>query len=153
MIEITFTVLGDPVPWERASSNGNRRFTAPRTRAQEKLVADAAKAAGAVPFAGPVRLTVRAYRATKRRCDWDNLGKLVSDALNGICWEDDSQVEDARVLKFLDRDNPRTEVDVAPMVQPNAEQVRRELRSILGPKPLEKLNRRRMVSSVRRYAP
>ena len=33
------------------------------------------------------------------RCDWDNLGKGVCDALTGIAWEDDDQVVDGRVRK------------------------------------------------------
>lgn len=32
--------------------------------------------------------------------DWDNIGKLASDALNGICWKDDSQLVDVRTQKF-----------------------------------------------------
>lgn len=31
--------------------------------------------------------------------DWDNIGKVVCDALNGVAWLDDSQVVDARVRK------------------------------------------------------
>ena len=31
--------------------------------------------------------------------DWDNEGKLVCDALNGIVWRDDAQIADGRVLK------------------------------------------------------
>lgn len=31
--------------------------------------------------------------------DWDNTGKLISDALNGILWVDDAQVIDGRVTK------------------------------------------------------
>ena len=31
--------------------------------------------------------------------DWDNEGKLVCDALNGIVWRDDAQIVDGRVRK------------------------------------------------------
>ena len=147
---ISFVVAGDPVPWERTEGNGKRRFTAARTRRQKQLVAAAARIAGAVPLDGSARLTVHAFRATRRRCDWDNLGKLVSDALNGVCWHDDSQVDDARVLKSIDPERPRTEVIVEPLSQPDARA--RQLRSILGPRPLERLNRRRLQPSVRRPA-
>jgi Holliday junction resolvase RusA-like endonuclease len=63
------------------------------------------------PYTGPVQLQVTALRQkpkaapkTKRtwptgRPDWDNLGKLVSDALNGIVYRDDSQVCRAYVEK------------------------------------------------------
>ncbi len=42
--------------------------------------------------------------------DWDNLGK-VTDALNGIVWEDDKQVVDGQVIKYYDRE-PRLEIVV-----------------------------------------
>lgn len=32
--------------------------------------------------------------------DWDNIGKVVSDALNGVTWVDDSQVYWANVKKI-----------------------------------------------------
>lgn len=31
--------------------------------------------------------------------DWDNIGKLVCDALNGVCWRDDSQIVSGTVIK------------------------------------------------------
>ena len=31
--------------------------------------------------------------------DWDNIGKLVSDALNGTVWKDDCQVADGRAIR------------------------------------------------------
>lgn len=34
-----------------------------------------------------------------RKPDWDNIGKAVSDALNGIAYKDDAQAYDARVIK------------------------------------------------------
>jgi Holliday junction resolvase RusA-like endonuclease len=43
--------------------------------------------------------------------DWDNVGKIVSDALNGIAYRDDSQIVDARVVKRYS-DNPMVKVSV-----------------------------------------
>ncbi len=106
---------------------------------QKELVAAAARIAGAVPLAGPMKLTVFAFRASARRCDWDNLGKLVSDALNGVCWFDDSQVVDARVVKLIDRERPRTEVTVEPSV----------LELVVSLPPPALTTRRRLVSSIR----
>ncbi len=39
-----------------------------------------------------MHLTVIFVRKSKRRADCDNFQKLVQDALNGIVWEDDSQI-------------------------------------------------------------
>jgi Holliday junction resolvase RusA-like endonuclease len=41
----------------------------------------------------------RAAKPYPPRCDWDNLGKGISDALTGIAWHDDEQVVDGRCRK------------------------------------------------------
>lgn len=44
-----------------------------------------------------------------RKHDWDNIGKIVCDGLNGVAWHDDKQIVDGHVFKrFADR--PRTVV-------------------------------------------
>jgi Holliday junction resolvase RusA-like endonuclease len=64
---------------------------------------------------GSFRLLIVAYGADPRS-DWDNIGKLVSDALNGVFWEDDRQVIDARVMKLpCPKGSERTEVKVEPL--------------------------------------
>ena len=79
---------------------------------------------------GALHLTVKAYfqipkseskkkkldmyecgiRPTKRP-DWDNIGKIISDALNGLAYHDDSQIVTATVEKWYS-DNPRVEVEI-----------------------------------------
>lgn len=57
----------------------------------------------AVPKSWPQRDRIDALAGDLRplvKPDWDNLGKLVSDAFNEIVWKDDSQVVDAHVQKF-----------------------------------------------------
>lgn len=61
---------------------------------------------------GDFRLKVSCYGASPL-ADWDNLGKLVSDALNGVLWEDDRQVTEATVVKLPSaKGQERTEVVV-----------------------------------------
>ena len=55
-------------------------------------------------------LEVDAYLPDGRTKDWDNIGKLISDALNGIAYKDDKQVKDGHVRLFVDKNNPRTDV-------------------------------------------
>lgn len=64
------------------------------------------------PLSGPLKIEVTIYFPTKRRSDWDNFHKLSMDALSGIVWEDDSQIEDARVLKRYDKERPRIEIEI-----------------------------------------
>ena len=59
----------------------------------------AAKAAmqGKPPFEGNVTVSYIFRRADQRRADWENLSKLVSDAMNGIVYDDDSRITAAHV--------------------------------------------------------
>ena len=40
----------------------------------------------------PILIAMDFYMPDKRRKDWDNLAKLPQDALNGVAYEDDSQI-------------------------------------------------------------
>ena len=64
------------------------------------------------PLRGRLAIEVTIYFKTKRRADWDNFHKLSMDALSGIVWEDDSQIEQALVRKCYDKERPRIEVEV-----------------------------------------
>ncbi len=114
---VSFTVEGNPIPKERPRvilRPGRRAtaYTPQRTRAWEGYVGDVARLAmaGRPPLTGPVELTLRIWRATAARADGDNILKGVSDALNGIVWEDDSQIVTCHWYKAIDRDRPRVEV-------------------------------------------
>ena len=119
---ITFTVPG--VAKGKARPRFSRRgkftvaYTPTETVRRENLVALFYKQAAPSlpPHSGAVRLLVEAtyampqswsgkkldamrgqYKCTKP--DWDNVGKLVSDALNAIAWTDDAVVADGQVKK------------------------------------------------------
>lgn len=49
-------------------------------------------------------------RPTKKP-DWDNIGKVVCDALNGIAWKDDSLVVEGSISKFFG-DEPKLSVTI-----------------------------------------
>lgn len=49
-------------------------------------------------------------RPTKKP-DWDNVGKLICDALNKIAFYDDAQIIDGRVIKLYS-DYPHVEVEI-----------------------------------------
>lgn len=49
-------------------------------------------------------------RPTKKP-DWDNIGKIVADALNKVAYHDDAQIVDAQIRKFYS-DNPRVEITI-----------------------------------------
>lgn len=109
---VSLVVPGDPVPLERARSGKGFTYTPPRSRAYKTLVGAHARRANLRPLAGPVHVRLDFFRATSRRCDWDNLAKSICDALNGIAWRDDSQIVLALVTKSVDRSNPRVEIAI-----------------------------------------
>lgn len=55
-------------------------------------------------------LVAEAIRPAKKP-DWDNIGKIICDALNGIAYKDDSAIVDGRVQKFYS-EVPRVVVDI-----------------------------------------
>ena len=61
---------------------------------------------------GDIKLDIKLYFQDKRRRDWDNYHKIAMDALEGIVFEDDRQIQDVHVRKYLDKDNPRIEIYV-----------------------------------------
>lgn len=57
----------------------------------------------ALKLSGKIRPTVTP--------DWDNIGKIVSDALNTVAYHDDAQVVDTQTRKFYS-DRPRVEITI-----------------------------------------
>ena len=44
---------------------------------------------------------MKRYRYTAKKNDWDNLGKAVSDALNGLAYRDDGQIWACHVERWV----------------------------------------------------
>lgn len=65
-----------------------------------------------IPFSQELEISIKIYKERKHKYDWDNFHKLSMDALTGIVWEDDSQVQKATVEKFYDKENPRIEIEI-----------------------------------------
>jgi Holliday junction resolvase RusA-like endonuclease len=127
MDAITFTVSGQPVPQPRpriSTWGGKGRAYTPAhhpIHAYRQAVVLAAKVAGGPGpvIDGPVGLVVecifgrppshltksgtltKSAPAIPPKCDWDNLGKGVCDAItdSAAIWADDELVVDGRVLK------------------------------------------------------
>ena len=132
-MKIEFTVPGQPVGWQRTGYNRNTgaKYTQAKTRKHEQLVAWAYKKAfGGYMFPKGTFLdmeifafveipkSVPKYKRAKMlsgeirptvKPDWDNIGKLIADALNKVAYDDDKCIVDARVKKYYS-DAPRTVV-------------------------------------------
>lgn len=106
---------GQPLPKERPRAGGGRSFTAKRTRDAEKRVQAAFRTAypEAAPLTGRLLVEARFYRRAAHHVDGDNLFKLCTDALNGIAYVDDEQIEKFIVERFYRAgDMARTEVRI-----------------------------------------
>lgn len=132
-MNIRFTIPGKPFGWQRAGQNHRTGavYTQEKTRQHEAMVALAYKQAYKnfrFPSGTYVDMRVIAYfpipksktKAVQQKMrngeirptvkpDFDNIGKLIADALNGVAYDDDKCIVDAQVRKFYS-DNPRTEV-------------------------------------------
>ena len=72
-------------------------------------------AAGIKPIvAGDIIVTVTLYRP-RRAGDIDNFCKAPFDALKGIAWTDDGQVQRLDMERFEDKANPRVVVTIQPV--------------------------------------
>jgi Holliday junction resolvase RusA-like endonuclease len=113
MEEISFIVDGEPVPKQSFRAVRGGGYTSPRVKAWQEQVAWNARIAmnGRSPITGPVAMRVVFVLGNKRRVDLDNLNKGVSDAMNGIVFEDDTQVVSLHLVKHV-KTNPGVFVHV-----------------------------------------
>ena len=57
-----------------------------------------------------IEMTITLFFKDKRKRDIDNYNKLVLDALEGIVFEDDHQIQKLIINKDYSADNPRVEI-------------------------------------------
>lgn len=93
-----------------ATVNG-RRILSARGRAYKDEAGWIAKASGARPFTGDVRVQIDVYRP-RRAGDLDGSLKVVLDSVTRILYEDDRQVVEIHARRFEDKRNPRVEIRV-----------------------------------------
>lgn len=126
--KLSFTVPGPPVPKERArvvrrrdGSGKSIGVTPSKTKKYEARVRTAAIAALAHWRAktkqrwiatGEFELYCAFYFKDGHRRDLDNCIKSCGDALNGLLYDDDSQLAKLEAERFLRETRPRAEVTV-----------------------------------------
>ena len=89
----------------------------PALQVQEKYYVDAYIP---IPKSTPRRTQAKMITGEIRpivKPDWDNLGKLVSDALNAVAYDDDKCIIEARVRKYYS-ETPRTEITIKEFAPP-----------------------------------
>ncbi|MDQ7790318.1 MAG: RusA family crossover junction endodeoxyribonuclease [Clostridia bacterium] len=118
--EIRLTIPGRPVPAVRMTKRGkhiNRR--AQSYLAYKDEIGWTARANRIRPFAPDVilEIMIRVYVAGESPGDWDNYGKSVCDALNGVAYDDDQQIKrgSVEVIHVDRRLDQRVEVVIRPL--------------------------------------
>lgn len=111
----SFIVPGQPVPKGRPRVVKGHAYTPARTIEAEKKIGQYLKAIypHLRPVDGPVSVALTFWMKGAQTADWDNLAKLVCDALNGKVWLDDRQIVFATV-RVYQRSNPATNIEVYP---------------------------------------
>ncbi len=116
MIQITIPI--DPIPQPRPRFANGRAYQPKKiVDFKEQVQLAALKSmAGEKPIEGEICARIIFYRkfapTSRNFGDWDNLGKAICDALNGICYKDDSQIVLCTVEKRTDKDFPRIELEL-----------------------------------------
>lgn len=144
-MNVKFVIPGVPKGKERHRSVWNKStgkmifYTPAQTATYERLIRQCYHAAAQAenrfaPTERPLRVEIDAYFAipksgTKtmhslmyenvlrpaKKPDWDNIGKIICDALNGIAYGDDSQIVEAVCRKYYGT-FPRVEVRISDAV-------------------------------------
>lgn len=97
------TVDGHPVAWQRAGrSKSGHTFTPRRVREHQAILREMVGYLWArQPLDVPLRLTLYFRMHGQRTADIDNLAKTVLDALNGVLYVDDRQVQQLFATRTL----------------------------------------------------
>jgi crossover junction endodeoxyribonuclease RusA len=96
----------------RTIVRGKRAMPIKSAEHRAYFAAVALLARGVKPLQGRLEVTLRLYRP-RRVGDVDGPVKALLDSLNGLAWDDDSQIEVLHVFRHDDKANPRVEVEVA----------------------------------------
>jgi len=105
---------GNPISSNNIRRNvGHRRFLTSKAIAQkEDYQYQARQQWKSDMLLTPLKLSIELFFGDKRKRDWDNYHKLSMDALSGIVWGDDVQIQEAYVTKNYDKENPRIEIEI-----------------------------------------
>jgi Holliday junction resolvase RusA-like endonuclease len=114
MTTITFTVDGQPLPKQRPRIANGHAYTPQKTKAWEALVQAEAWIAmqGRYALARDVAVTMVFRRHGSRRADCDNLQKSCLDGMNGVVYEDDSQIVQLHAEVQYGHQNPGVDIEV-----------------------------------------
>lgn len=115
---LSFHIPGPPQNWQRTNEWKGRKLTDAKSREYRRHVQQCARVAiWRLGATWPVdkRYACRIFVAypDRRERDLDNLEKQIGDALNGIAFDDDSQIDDMHSTRLWEESDPRVEVTIS----------------------------------------
>lgn len=116
MTPLIVWIPGQPVPKGRPRLGNGHVFTPAKTREAEETFKWRLKAAKAKLFDMPVKVEMHFHRSDNRLCDLDNLVKLCWDAMQGVCYQDDSQIVELHAVLERGCSEPGTWLKVSPVL-------------------------------------
>lgn len=105
MGQIHFTLDVEPLPQPRPRFSKGKTYQPARIVEYKSRIKKAAIMAmnGRPPLSAPLKMILKLGRTTRRRVDVDNLSKAIMDAVNGVCYVDDSLIVDLHCIKHFDK--------------------------------------------------
>jgi len=122
--KLEFSIPNNPISVNNYLKNTQygRRFMPPKTKEYVEIVQTTSKKyllmnfssleQAQLPTTKPLSMTLTYYFKDKRRRDVDNYSKCILDALQTIIYNDDNQIQHLTLSKYIDRENPRTEITI-----------------------------------------
>jgi Holliday junction resolvase RusA-like endonuclease len=117
---LTFHVPGNPRSWKRAARGNGRTYVDTASAMYRNLVVLAAGAARPDGWDRARRyfVSIEVTYPTRVHVDLDNVAKQANDALNGILWDDDSQLDELHVKRLWTHEDPGLRVTVFVLPDP-----------------------------------
>lgn len=111
-MKINIVVPGNPVSvnsiWRRGKVGMFLTYEA--TAWKETVAIYAKKYWRAPPLQGRVSVSLTCFFKSRRHRDIDNVFKCIGDAMEGICYENDEQIDRLEICRQRDAKNPRVEI-------------------------------------------
>lgn len=106
---------GEPISTNNCyRTHNNYRYITNKARDLKESYAWQAKSQwNGKPIKDNIEIIINIFFGTKRKSDWDNFHKLSMDALEGIVFENDNQIQKATVIKNYDKNDPRIEIELS----------------------------------------
>jgi Holliday junction resolvase RusA-like endonuclease len=96
-------------------SSGHHRYISPEGRDFKRLLTTQAKRNNFQLLEGDVEVRINWFKKGRERGDLDNILKVIMDSLNGIGYQDDSQVKSIIARMWEKTGNNGVEIQVLPI--------------------------------------